>query len=294
MKKTSVVGLGIAAMFVGCCGLSALFGQSQRAAREAAGEQQGATEEASTAPAQTDPQGQEENVPSAQPRVRDEMEQPVSVERWWAERLATIEPPPELEGMTLDQIEATHRAMDVYRWNTLGSHGGRGNHRRDVMAEELNLHVSTLEAVDTFIHFTRTAAVAEGLREFLAGQEDIELDHYHPVEETAFLGTYTVRATITLDGCRNDDDLDAKLDDAVTRLAESLPPRSGGFKVGRVRYSCEATGTSGSLGHGVMWVSAERRAVVMEECGGSRAPDYPVKTRFWCQPSWNDMKPLTE
>jgi len=90
MKKTSVVALGIAATFIGCCGLSALFGQSQRAAREAAEGQQDATEETSTTPAQADPQPQGEDAPSAQPEAASEAveapptpKEPVTAKRLW-------------------------------------------------------------------------------------------------------------------------------------------------------------------------------------------------------------------
>ena len=226
MKKTSVVALGIAAAFAGCCGLSALFGQSQRTAREAAEEQQGATEEASTAPAQADPRGQEEVVPSAPPRVP----------AWQDPSQMAGEEAGAASGLTYSRIfELSHRV-----W--LHREERREGDPAAAVAEAEGVPVEVVDAACAEAADTRT-----GLEVYLSGKPSYSQAsttgqlHHGVSDSVASVGSIKVEereqgplmvfSFVTLKGCPERVDLGAQAEEVMRTMIGNLPPGVTGLEV---------------------------------------------------------------
>lgn len=209
MKKTSVVALGIAAAFVGCCGLSALFGQSQRAAREAAEEQQDATEEASTAPVQPDPQAQGEDVPSAQPRVP----------AWQDPTRVAGEEAGMAAGLAYSRVfELGHQV-----WKA-----GKAGSADPVLtvAKREGLEAGVVE--DAMVTYnTERPVMAEYLSGVL-GRGVVGKVEVQGVEADD-IGPFTARAVVVLTGCPGRSDLPFLAQTAATKMVDNLPASASGY-----------------------------------------------------------------
>ena len=216
-------------------------------------------------------------------------------ESFWAEVGASIEKPPEeLTSFSVSELDRIHRSMCVDRWNHKGDQGMRHGSRYGEMANVLDMHVDLLEAADDYIHYVRVPAVGEALREALGSDPELIPDYYHPVTETAFLGTYTVHAAIQIAACPNKVDLDPYVDAAASRLEDLIPPFSGGFKVWRIEYSCPDHGDKRSLNYGLLWKRGESSPRRMEKCSGTGSKEFPHRTTKWSWRTWNEMNPLEE
>lgn len=210
MKKTSVVALGIAAALVGCCGLSALFGQSQRDAREAAEEQQEATPEASTAPTQAEPQAQGEEAPSAQPRVPA-----------WQD-------PSQVAGDEAGMAAGLpySRVFDLgYQvWKA-----GREGEADPVLAVAQREGVEAGLVEDAMVTYNTlrpkaSELLASGvLSSGVIGK--VEVKGVEPDE----LGPFTARAVVVVTGCPDRSDLGFLSQTAATKVAENLPRWASGY-----------------------------------------------------------------
>jgi len=183
-----------------------------------------------------------------------------------------------------------HRYLDVSRFNGRGDQGMRTGTNYQGVAEQLNIHVDILKDADDYVHYHRLKYLAAAVEELLAPDPELEGDEYHPMIETAFLGTYTVQADIAISGCSGDKGLQEQAIKAGNRLAALVRPVAAGFKVGRVRYECERLGTRGRLDFGLMWISATGEMRVMPPCEGLRGTETARETTHWCDRAWNDSK----
>jgi hypothetical protein len=207
-------------------------------------------------------------------------------------RVSLPEPPPPLAGKSLNDIERYHRLVQVQRWNR--GHGGwKGEPTYKDVAQALEVHVDIIEAADQYIQ-ARKKALSELLKQRLQSDHELEANYYHPVIGTALLGSYTVDANMHIAACPKEHDVAQRVDGVARRLIKAIPPWSGGFRVGVVRYVCKELGTDGSLGFGLLWRRGEEKPKRMEECAGTYPIEVPEKTRRWCQDTWTDGEKLTQ
>ncbi len=209
MKKTSVVALGLAAAFVGCCGLSVLFGQSQRASREAAVEQQDAIEEASPAPAQVAPQGEGEDAPSAQLRVP----------AWQDPSQVAGEEAGMAAGM------AYSRVFDLGHQVWKAGKAGSADPVQTVAKRE-GLEAGVVE--DAMVTYnTERPVMAEYLGGVL-GRGVIGRVEVMGVEADD-MGPFTARAVVVVTGCPGRSDLPFLAQTAATKMIDNLPATASGY-----------------------------------------------------------------
>lgn len=204
---------------------------------------------------------------------------------WWRERLAKAPNPP--DGMTLEEAERLHRVLDVSRFNSGGDLGLRNGTDYGGVAEQLDVHVDELKRADHYVHYERIKYLGEAVREALAADIELEPDYYHPISETASLGTYTVHASIVVAGCKGEK-LEDRAEEAAGRLAHLIGPIADGFQVGQVRYRCERLGTEGTLDLGYIWDT--ERFIRMPACSGTRGKRLAKDTQYWCDRAWNNRK----
>lgn len=200
-------------------------------------------------------------------------------------------PPKQLQGWSQSQIEAVHRYFAIQRWNSRSDIGRRYSTNYAEAAEKLKIHVEQLKAADTYVHYTRMGELTKRIRQILSSSTEVAPDHYHPIEETAYCGTYTLHLHLAIVGCRDDPAVGQRAKELATELTSKVPAEIDGFKITEVTYHCTPLGTKGSTGIAFLWRRGGK-VKTMQPSDGTYGMMLPEEAPHWHQTEWNDGKKL--
>jgi len=212
----------------------------------------------------------------------------------WSQIFSHIPPLPQnISDWSQAKVHAIHRYLCIERWNQKRDIGVGWGTPYANMAEALSIHVKKLEAADKYVHYTLFDPLEKKIKNLLKNNSKIKPDHYHPIRQTAYCGTYTLHASIILDGCKSDKNLRKRARIIAQEFKESLPEKIDGFKITDSRYECEKTGTTGSIGIAFLWKRG-KKIREMKPSHGLYGKSTPERCYHWHQHEWNDGNTLKQ
>lgn len=202
------------------------------------------------------------------------------------------QPPIELQGFSMEQIEQIHQYLNVDRWNNGGDIGKRNGTNYTRIAEGLNIPLSKLEAIDKYYHYDIHPVLEKEMKELFGAHENLRLDYYHAVEATAYCGVNTVKGSITVYGQKAKDNFADNAEKIAVELVQDLPEWVTGYKLNYVTYKDSLLETEGKVDVGFLWVRGNGTVQKRKSSDGLYGYYPPEVNRFWHTREWNDLKKI--
>jgi hypothetical protein len=215
-------------------------------------------------------------------------------QQWWILKMNEVQPTNDLiKEFPEKYLDSLHRIMCIDRWNHNGDIEMKHGSRYNQVAEAVNTPKSILEAADKYIEHEKLNLASTLMKEFFEKDTVVKADFYHPVNQTAFIGTYTFHCELKLNCCRDDTNINELISTQLERLKSILPEFIQGIKIYSVNYYCKRLETEGSLNKGILWRKVDDLTLHFEECiGRGRGKTLPQRASYWCQDEWNNGKEL--
>lgn len=209
-----------------------------------------------------------------------------------SDELLFPEIPDGLAKYSIEDIERLGRKLDVVLWNN--KYKGMRWERSlfDDFAKQEYIHVDHVKAIRHYMD-RRRGSMAFYVRELLRKNKALSADYYHPVRSSAYVGNYTVAASIVVDVCPKDNDGYEKALSVAEQLKSLASDFSDGFKIDSVKYHCSVTGTNDYADYGFLWKRGNE-IEKMPKAGGLTAVAKPENTRNWAAPAWNKQEALVQ